>query len=321
MYDVTQSEPLPHARGRELVARAVDKAEQLQLSGAIVVTGASGALITASRMDHGGAGGLNRARSKSWISATQQIPSAEHLARMNFVSRPVAEGFVAASPEALFPGAGGMPIRDGGVVVGGIAASGATVSPFFPAGVDPENLIVGGRPANPEDLLIHYALGIDYVGQHGDDMERWLRRYGAWEEPVTPGKGMAPAPRASAQAELDRAIEVADRAIRAAHERGLAIAVAVVDRRGEPVQLDAMDGAPAAAVHIAEATAAGASVLRRPSEELAPCFGDEFDAVRALLPVTVLAVAGGVPLPGGGAVGIGGADPAVCGAIAAVVSR
>ena len=90
--------------------RAVDKAEQLGLRGGVAVVGASGALITASRMDEGGPGGMARARSKAWISATQQIPSSEHLHRMTTIAPPVAAGFVQASPEALFPGAGGMPV-------------------------------------------------------------------------------------------------------------------------------------------------------------------------------------------------------------------
>lgn len=92
---------------------------------------------------------MTRARSKAWISATQQIPSAEHLHRMATLPPPVSTGFVQASPEALFPGAGGMPVRVDGVVVAGIAASGATVSPFFPADVDPRVVSADGRPAQP----------------------------------------------------------------------------------------------------------------------------------------------------------------------------
>src|SRR6185436_15151405 len=114
------------------------------------------------------------ARSKAWISATQQIPSAEHLHRMTTLPAPISTGFVTASPEALFPGAGGLPIRDGdGIVAGGISASGATVSPFLPTGVAPEAVSADGEPANPEDLLIAYAVGVPYAGQHGDDRARW----------------------------------------------------------------------------------------------------------------------------------------------------
>ncbi len=67
-------------------------------------------LVSASRMDASGAGGMARARSKAWIAATQQVPSAEHLRRMVTIAGPVAQGFVACSPEANFPGAGGMPV-------------------------------------------------------------------------------------------------------------------------------------------------------------------------------------------------------------------
>jgi uncharacterized protein GlcG (DUF336 family) len=129
---------LPLAAARELVQRAVDKAEQLGLRGGIAVVGASGALVTASRLDHGGPAGMARARSKAWIAATQQIPSTEHLHRMTTLPAPISTGFVRISPEAAFPGAGGLPVCDAdGVVVAGIAASGATVSPFLPDGVAP----------------------------------------------------------------------------------------------------------------------------------------------------------------------------------------
>ena len=80
--------------------------------GAFAVVGGSGVLVSASRMDRGGAGGMARARSKAWISATQQIPSTEHHVRMATLPPPIAAGFVACSPEAMFPGAGGMPIHD-----------------------------------------------------------------------------------------------------------------------------------------------------------------------------------------------------------------
>lgn len=101
--------PPPHPRdlglveARALVQRAVDKAEQLGLRGGIAVVGASGALTTASRLDRGGAGGMARARSKAWISATQQVPSTEHLHRMATLPLPISSGFVQVSPQAAFP--------------------------------------------------------------------------------------------------------------------------------------------------------------------------------------------------------------------------
>jgi uncharacterized protein GlcG (DUF336 family) len=309
------------AEARALVQRAVDKAEQLGLRGAVAVVGASGTLLTASRMDAGGPGGMARAQSKAWISATQQIPSAEHLHRMTTIAPPVAAGFARASPEALFPGAGGMPVRAGGVVVAGIAASGATVSPFFPDGVDPRVVSADGRPANPEDLLIAYALGVPYAGQHGDDQKRWEQRFGDLTVDPADGLGMAPAPAAHRQAQLDWARALCDAAIDAASRRGIRVAVAVVDRGGDPVQQDLMDGAPAGGVAIAQAVAGAAALFNCPSGSLGARFDPaDAGAVAALVVPSVLGVPGGLPVRDGDQVvaglGVGGGGPALCADIA-----
>jgi uncharacterized protein GlcG (DUF336 family) len=307
------------AEARALVRRAVDKAEQLGLRGAVAVVGASGTLLTASRMDAGGPGGMTRARSKAWISATQQIPSAEHLHRMTTIAPPVATGFAEASPEAVFPGAGGMPVLIDGVVVAGIAASGATVSPFFPAGVDPRAVSVAGQPANPEDLLIAYALGVPYTGQHGDDGKRWRERFG--ELVVDPGDslGTAPAPPAARQAQLDWARALCDTVMAAAARRRVRVAVAVVDRGGDPIQQDLMDGGPAGAVAIAQAVAGGAVLFDCDSGQLDDRFGRS-DVLASLVVPPVLGVPGGLPVRDAGrlvaGLGVGGGDPAVCADIA-----
>jgi uncharacterized protein GlcG (DUF336 family) len=303
---------------RALIQRAVDKAEQLGVRGGIAVVGASGALISASKMDAGGAGGMTRARSKAWISATQQIPSAEHLHRMTTIAGPVAAGFARASPEALFPGAGGQPIVEHGVVVAGIAASGATVSPFFPADIGPAAVSADGRPANPEDLLIAYALGRPYVGQHGDDQPRWEARFGDLVLDPAESLGLAPAPTASRQPELAWAKRLCDRVIDEAGRRGLRVAVAVVDRAADPVQQDLMDGGPAGAPVIAQAVAGAAALFDGASEEVGRRYGDR---LAALVTAPLLGVPGGLPVRHGGrvvgALGVGGADPLVCAEIAA----
>ncbi len=308
------------AGARALVQRAVDKAEQLGLRGAIAVVGATGTLITASRMDAGGPGGMARARSKAWISATQQIPSSEHLHRMTTIAPAVAAGFAVASPEALFPGAGGMPVSLDGAVVAGIAASGATVSPFFPVGVDPRVLSADGEPANPEDLLIAYALGLPYAGQHGDDRKRWEDRFGNLVIDPAESLGTAPAPRATGQAQLEWAKALCDAAMDAASLRGVQVAVAVVDRGGDPVQQDLMDGGPAGAVAIAQAVAGAAALFDCGSGNLGARFGAA-DAVAALVVPPVLGIPGGLPVHDAGRVvaglGVGGGDPFVCHEIAA----
>ena len=320
----------PHPRdldlagARALVQRAVDKAEQLGLRGAVAVVGASGTLLTASRMDAGGPGGMARARSKAWISATQQIPSSEHLHRMTTIAPAVAAGFAQASPQALFPGAGGMPVSAGGVVVAGIAASGATVSPFFPEGVDPRVVSADGRPANPEDLLIAYALGVPYTGQHGDDQKRWEQRFGDLAVDPADSLGMAPAPAARRQAELDWARGLCDAAMDAASGRGVRVAVAVVDRGGDPVQQDLMDGGPAGGVAVAQAVAGAAALFDCCSGNVGARFSlpDGGAALAALVVPPVLGIPGGLPVRDGGQVvaglGVGGGDPAVCAEIARI---
>ena len=306
---------------RALVQRAIDKAEQLGLRGGIAVVGASGLLVTASRMDHGGPGGMARARSKAWISATQQIPSTEHLHRMTTIAPPVAAGFAQASPEAVFPGAGGMPIRTEGVVVAGIAASGATVSPFLPADVAPEAVSADGEPANPEDLLIAYALDLPYVGQHGDDAARWELRFGDLKVRPENSLGMAQAPTATGQHELVWAKQLTDLVMAEAARRGVRVSVAVVDRGGDPIQLDRMDDASGGGLAVAQAVATTAVLFDGPSDESAQRFGGADTLARILVP-TVLGVAGGVPVHDSGRVvaglGVGGADPDLCAQIAVV---
>ncbi|HXS45213.1 MAG TPA: heme-binding protein [Solirubrobacteraceae bacterium] len=310
---------LPLADARALVDRAIDKAQDIAMRGAIVVVGASGARVSASRMDHGGAGGMARARSKAWIAATQQIPSTEHLARLGFIAPPMVAGFAVCSPEAVFPGAGGMPIERDGVVIGGIAASGAKIGPFvdYP-GADRQKLIAEGRPANGEDLLVHYALAIPYEGQHGDDHQRWVDAYGAFPDDAGPGLGMADPPPAAQQAEHDWARRLADGAIAAAEEAGVRIAVSIVDQRGEPVQQDRMDGAPTAGVPVSEATAAAAATFACPSGELAERFAGEGVLARLAdaVPCKVLPAPGALPIEEDGvvvgALGIGGPAPALC---------
>ena len=291
------------APARGLVQRGIDNAEQLGISGALVVVGASGALVTASRMDEGGAGGMGRARSKAWIAATQKIPSTEHLHRMTTLPPTIASGFVAVSPEAVFPGAGGMPIRDhSGRIIGAIAASGATVSPFFPAELDRRYSTVDGQPANPEDHVVAHARDVPYVGQHGDDKARWEARYGEWQDHVA----LPPVsvPRAGAQPALDAAVALAERVL----ATGQPVAVVVVDRRGEVVHEAAADESPAAATYVAEGVAAAAALFKQPRHEVTALV----TTTRHVLPVPVVALAGGVPLPGGGALGVAGPDPDAC---------
>jgi uncharacterized protein GlcG (DUF336 family) len=313
---------LPLADARALIARAIDKAEDIAMRGGIAVVGASGALVSASRMDHGGAGGMARARSKAWIAATQQIRSTEHLHRLSIIAPPMVAGFSACSPEAVFPGAGGMPIREDDIVTGGMAASGAGIGPFvdYP-GADRAKLAPSGHPANGEDLLVHYALDLPYEGQHGDDEERWLAAFGELPAERGPVAAIPASLPHSRQPEHAWALALADRAIAAAAERGERVSVAVADHRGDPIQQDRMDGAPTAGEFVALAAAAAAASFQCPSEELPERYAGALEPLARALPFAVLPVAGGLPVDEDGVVvaglGIGGAAPAVAAAIAA----
>src|SRR3954463_3579424 len=238
------TQDLPWAQARPLIERAIAKAAHIGARGGFAVVGASGVLISASRMDRGGAGGMARARSKAWISAPQQIPSPVHHRRVSTLPPPIAVGFVACSPEANFPGAGGMPITDeDGVVVAGFSASGATIGPFVDIGVDRRYLIAQGKPANAEDLGVLWALGLDYEGQHGDDVKRWQDAFGTL--PDEEGLGYEDPPPAR-QPGRGGGVALADGALAGGGARGVRVAVAVVARRGDPIQQDTMDGAATA---------------------------------------------------------------------------
>jgi uncharacterized protein GlcG (DUF336 family) len=126
---------------------------------------------------------------------------------------------------------------------------------------------------------------------------------------------MAPAPRATRQAQLDWARALCDAAIDEASRRGVQVAVAVLDSGGDPIQQDLMDGGPAGAVAIAQAVAGAAAIFGCASGDLGARFGPA-DAVGRLVVPPVLAVPGGLVVRDGGRVvaglGVGGGVPSVC---------
>ena len=317
---------MDYTEGRELIDRAIDKAAQVGARGAFAVVGSDGALISASRMDGDEAGGMARARSKAWITATQQVPSTVHHDRMWKLPPPIGVGFVACSPEAAFPGAGAMPLRDRrGEIVAGFSASGSSIGPFVDLPeIDRRHLIAQGKPANAEDLIVQWALGLDYVGQHGDDAKRWLEAFG--ELPGEAGLGYSDPP-AAEQPRHRWAVGLIDRAFALARGRGARVAVTICDRGGDPVQQDAMPGSATAGSIVAEALARSAARFELPSNEVRA-------DLAALLPIQGAVAPGGLPLRGDapagaggpgasdggavvGAIGVGGPDPDLCHEIAA----
>ncbi len=89
----------------------------------------------------------------------------------------------------------------------------------------------------------------------------------------------------------------------------------MVDRGGDPIQQDLMDGGPAGAVAVAQAVAGAAALFGCDSGDLDSRFGGA-DAVAALVVPPVLGIPGGMPVHDAGQVvaglGVGGTDPLVC---------
>ncbi|MGH3124707.1 MAG: heme-binding protein, partial [Streptosporangiaceae bacterium] len=181
-----------------------------------------------------------------------------------------------------------------------------------------------GVPANPEDLVVHYALGVPYAGQHGDDEKRWRDAFGEWPSGELEGRGMAAAPTAQAQPEHRWAVALANQVMAEAQRRGQRVAVAIADHRGDPIQQDWMPDAPTAAVAVAQAVAAAAGTFQCRSGDLATFYPDGLAGqLGALLPFPILAAPGGLPVEEDGRVvaglGVAGRDPGACEEIAVAV--
>ena len=302
---------------RKFIRRAVAKAEDLGARGAFVVVNSGGVPISASRMDNAGAFGIPVSRAKAFIAGAGHETSATFAGRQagNFLG--IFLSYQQLARDRIFPGPGAFLIRANGNVIGAIS-TGAGIGPFvkWPGLSDPTKLVVDGKPANLEDLVISYALNEPYQPQHGDDAKRWIDAYGSL--PSVTGTGLAEAPAAHKQAVLGTAQALSDAAMAEAKRSQTPVAVAVVDRNGDVIQIDRMDGAAPMSPDVAEAVAVTAVNFQAPSERAAqPQFAQIVDAA----PFKFLPLAGGLPIKDGarvvGAIGVAGGDPEACAAIAA----
>lgn len=314
------SDGLSLARARHLLSRAVDKTEALQQSGTFIVVDASGAPVSVARMDGCAPGALPIVRAKAFGAAANGEPSASFAARMAKFSAAIFASYQAVMRDQPFPGGGAVLIREGEYAVGAIA-TGLGIGPFVKLpGVAPSELLVDGKPANLEDLVISYALDGPYSPQHGDDLARWIEAYGAAPDASIAGSGLSPAPAASRQDTLATARRIADHAMELAADEGVQAAVAVVDASADVVTLDRMDGAAPMGVDVAAATAVTAVNFAAASGGLEERYGGSLDRLLDIAPYRMLAVPGGHPLrdAGGivGGVGIHCQDPGLAHALA-----
>ncbi|HWE73321.1 MAG TPA: heme-binding protein [Stellaceae bacterium] len=216
-------------------------------------------------MDRAGAFGIPVSRAKAYVAGSGHETSATFAGRQagNFLG--IFLSYQQLARDRVFPGPGAFLIRADGTIIGAMS-TGAGIGPFvkWPGLSDPMKLVVDGKPTNLEDLAISYALNEPYQPQHGDDAKRWTDAYGSL--PTGTGTGLAEVPPAHKQTVLDTAIRLSDAAMAEARRIQTPVAVAVVDRNGDVLQIDRMDGAAPMAPDIAEAVAVTAVNFQGPSE-------------------------------------------------------
>jgi uncharacterized protein GlcG (DUF336 family) len=113
--------------------------------------------------------------------------------------------------------------------------------------------------------------------------------------------------------DLKTARALVDGALKQAEALGLKLSIAVLDAGGHLLAFARMDGAPPFTADVAQGKAYGVVFMNRTSAELREMASSRpqfFDAIKALGRRTVIPSPGGIPLPGGGAIGVSGApDP------------
>jgi uncharacterized protein GlcG (DUF336 family) len=286
------------AEARTLLDRAVNKCEALTQAGTFIVVDSSGSPVSAARMDGCSPAALPLVRAKAFAAAANGEPSARFAARMAKFGSGVFASYQALLRDQPFPGAGGMPFRKDGRIIGAIA-TGLGISPLVKLpGVDPSAFVADGKPANLEDILISYALGVPYNAQHGDDVARWLEAYGAPLDPAIEGTAIAVPPASSRQPTLMRARSISDHAMTLAAAAGVLAAVVIVDAGGDTVTLDRMDGAPPMGVDVAAAVAVAAVNFGVPSGEIAEQheYAVSLTRLMEIVPYRMLALPGGCPM-------------------------
>ena len=304
---------LLEARG--LLERATAKAASFKQRGAFIVVDPSGTPVCAVRMDGAPAGALPLVRAKAFATAVNGEPSAQFAARMAKFHAGIFSTYQKVFRDQPFPGAGGVLLHKDGFASGAIA-TGLGIGPFIKLpSMEPASFLINGVPGNLEDIIISYAVGGSYSPQHGDDMTRWVEAYGEKPAEGTVGTGLDEVPPVGPQPTFDRATVLADFVLEKAKVEGLSVAVAVVDRFGDPVRIDRMLACPPMAVDVAAQTAAAAVNFQMATDEIAAAFPQDSQLARLLsaVPFKLLAMPGASPLREGSsviaAVGVAGCPP------------
>jgi uncharacterized protein GlcG (DUF336 family) len=306
---------MPLSEARRLLERAMAKAASFKQHGVFIVVDSSGTPVCAVRMDGAPAGALPIVRAKAFGAAVNCEPSEKFGARMAKFHAGIFSTYQRVLRDQPFPGAGSVLLRKDGVTTGAIA-TGLNIGPFIKLpSVDPASFLIDGVPGNLEDIVISYAVGGGYSPQHGDDVARWVEAYGENPAAGTVGTGLDEVPPVRSQPVLDHATQLADLVLGNAGAQDLSVAVAVVDRFGDPIRIDRMLGCPPMAVDIAVQTAAAAINFQMATDEITATFphGGQLERLLSAVPFRLLVMPGASPLQEGGsitaAVGVAGCKP------------
>jgi uncharacterized protein GlcG (DUF336 family) len=260
---------------RLIIDRGLTRAYGFGVRGTFAICDDAGVLISLSRMQGASAAGVHITRGKAVLAAVHQERSDAVDRRIR--DSPARFHAVAAPYPGIYPGSGAHYIKFDGRVIGAYA-SGSGYGPLRRiSGVDQERLMADGEPANVEDLITSYALGIPYRDQHpGTNLvERSQGELHEWNVGGVAFEGDSSETWAGfgqrrPSLSLRTARVLADAVVAHALERREAVSVAICDEVGTVMQIDrVVDASPAS--------------VTRAEERAKTCFAERVDGGDAAL--------------------------------------
>ncbi len=114
---------IPGEKAIQMVRTAHAEAAQLDIAVTAVVVDQSGRMITVGRMDRARPITVEMALNKAYTAASFQQPTKE---LSGVASQPWFQSLVVSSSGRIMPGAGALPVVEGGNIVGAVAVAGGT---------------------------------------------------------------------------------------------------------------------------------------------------------------------------------------------------
>lgn len=145
---------------RSILARAIEKGQEVDWISTHAVVDEGGNVISMSRADGAPAGAAPLARAKAYLAAVTGRPTLLFADRMD--AHPLRYfGYRAILPRAVFPGPGAVPITRDAKVVGGYSSNLSSNA----GGMKIER---NGKRLSRADLVTAYAVDADYLEQYAD---------------------------------------------------------------------------------------------------------------------------------------------------------